>query len=150
MKAHIPYLIVGLALIVSTAGLLRTRGQEVLKPGQRREFMRMKLEYSKNVLEGLAQEDFEQIAENARKLNLLSMAAEWNADPIPHVEEYVPQTTEFQRITDDLRKKARARNLDGATLAFTRLTMSCVDCHKYVRGATRPKPRPLDSGPPKP
>ena len=150
MKARIPQLIVGLGLVVAAAGILRTQGQEVLKPGQRREFMRMKLEYSKNVLEGLAQEDFDQIADNARRLKLLSMAAEWNADPTPHVEEYTPQTTEFQRIVDDLRKKARDRNLDGCTLAFNRLTMSCVECHKYVRGVSRPKPRPLGSEPPKP
>jgi hypothetical protein len=42
-------------------------------------------------------------------------------------------TNEFQRLCDELAEKSRAKNIDGATLAYLRLTMNCVNCHKYVR-----------------
>ena len=32
-----------------------------------------------------------------------------------------------------MQAKAKAKNLDGATLAYVRLTMNCIECHKYVR-----------------
>ena len=56
---------------------------------------------------------------------------------IPNAEEYLHFTMDFQRIADDLIKSAGAKNLDGATLAYTRLTINCVDCHKYVRLVTK-------------
>ncbi len=30
-------------------------------------------------------------------------------------------------------RKAKDKNLDGVTLAYMDLTMSCVRCHQYVR-----------------
>jgi hypothetical protein len=137
MKISIARLLASLALTAAAAGVLTTRGQGVLKPDKRSEFMRQKLEFSKNVLEGLAREDYPLIAQNAKKLKALSIAAEWEVPTIPHVEEYLPYTADFQRICDDLSRKAKERSLDGATLAFNRMTMNCVDCHRYVRGIPR-------------
>ena len=119
-------------LSVSAASFLALNafGQDEPKPGKRAEFMRLKLDFSKKILEGLVQEDYELIADSAAKLKRLSTAAEWEVPTIPNVEEYLPFTTDFQRIADDVRKAARARNLDAATLAYTRMTINCVDCHK--------------------
>ena len=97
----------------------------------------MKLDYSKKILEGLVTEDFDSIVDGAGKLKRLSMAAEWEVPTIPNVQEYLPFTTDFQRIADDMQKYARAKNLDGATLAYTRMTINCVECHKYVRDVTK-------------
>jgi hypothetical protein len=44
---------------------------------------------------------------------------------------------EAQGGRDDLTRDARNRNIDGATLDYFRLTMCCVNCHKYVRSLTR-------------
>jgi hypothetical protein len=137
MKSLAPRLLACLGLAVAAAFLPISHGQDAPRPNKRSEFMRLKLEFSKNVLEGLAREDYPLIARNARDLKALSLAAEWEAPEIPHVEEYLPHTTDFQRSADDLMKKARERNLDGATLAFTRMTMNCVDCHKYVRSVSK-------------
>lgn len=123
----------GLAGLALTASLLAARGQEPKRPPSRAEFMHLKLEYSKKVLEGLTLEKFETIVKNARALKTLSEAAEWEVPTIPNAGEYVVFTTEFQRLTDELAKKAREQNIDGATLAYLRLTMNCVNCHKYVR-----------------
>lgn len=128
LRSLAPLALIAITTIVAT-GL---RGQEP-KPNDRAEFMRLKLDYSKKVLGGLVNEDFDAIVDGARKLNRLSMAAEWEVPTIPDADEYVHFTADFQRIAQDLIKNANAKNLDGATLAYTRLTINCVDCHKYVR-----------------
>lgn len=137
MKTSATHLLVALALIAASVAALGSRGQEIPQENKRAEFMRQKLDYSKKVLEGLATEDFAAITEGARKLRRLSRAAEWDVPTIPNAEEYLHFTTDFQRIADDLIENARTKNLDGATLAYTRLTINCVDCHKYVRLVTK-------------
>jgi len=103
----------------------------------RSEFMRRKLEFSKNVLEGLALEQYPMIEKNAKALKILSQVAEWEVPMIPNATDYVALTSEFQRNTDELVKAAKQGNIDGATLAYVKLTMNCVQCHKYVRFASQ-------------
>src|SRR5262249_15412546 len=122
----------GLAALALAATFLAARGQQT-RTRTRGEFMRLKLEYSKQVLEGLTLENYETIIKNARALKTLSEAAEWEVPTIPNAGEYIVFTSEFQRLTDELVKKAREKNMDGATLAYLRLTMNCVNCHKYAR-----------------
>src|SRR5690348_16450923 len=129
-------LVLGLAGFALAATFLAARAQEQ-KTRTRAEFMRMKLEYSKLVLEGLTLENYETIIKNARALKKLSEAAEWEVPTIPNADEYLVFTGEFQRLADEMAKKAREKNMDGATLAYLRLTMNCVNCHKYVRQATQ-------------
>jgi hypothetical protein len=105
------------------------------EPPTRREFMRQKLEYSKLLLEGLSVENYELLSKNAKALRRLSTAAQWEVPTIPNASEYITFTGEFQRLCDELEKNAAEKNLDGATLSYLRLTMSCVNCHKYVRFA---------------
>lgn len=114
-----------------------TASAQVRQNRSRSEFMRKKLDYTQGILEGLSLENYNLISENARKLKVLSQAAEWEVTYIPNVEMYVPLTSEFQRLCDDLGQKARDRNIDGATLSYVALTMNCVNCHKYVRGAAK-------------
>src|SRR4051812_44388439 len=137
MKTSPSCLLVALALIFAAMAASGSRGQDAPLPNKRAEFMKLKLDYSKRVLEGLVTEDFAAITDGARKLNRLSRAAEWEVPTIPMVEEYVHFTSDFQRIADDLIKNAKEKNLDGATLAYTRLTMNCVSCHKYVRSVAK-------------
>ena len=99
--------------------------------------MRQKLEFSKNVLEGLSLEQYSMIEKNAKSLKCLSQAAEWEVPTIPNATDYVALTSEFQRNADDLIRHARESNIDGATLAYVKLTMNCVQCHKYVRFASQ-------------
>jgi hypothetical protein len=69
----------GAALAMSGAAQdqKRTRG----------EFMRQKLEFSKNVLEGLSLEQYAMIEKNARSLKVLSQAAEWEVPTIPNATD---------------------------------------------------------------
>jgi hypothetical protein len=92
--------------------------------------MRRKLELAKNALEGLAVEDFALIAKNARGMRELSEDARWRVSPNIN---YLRLSAEFEDLTNELATKAKAQNLDGVTLAYVKLTMNCVKCHKLVR-----------------
>ena len=124
---------VGLALAAAALAAQET----TKRPPTRAEFMRLKLEYSKKVLEGLTMENYDSISTSAKALKRLSEAAEWETPSIPNATEYLVFTTEFQRVADDMLKKAKDKNIDGATLAYVRMTMNCVNCHKYVRETTK-------------
>ncbi|MCR9118689.1 MAG: hypothetical protein NXI22_17265 [bacterium] len=94
-------------------------------------FMRVKLAHSQKVLEGLATEDYDQIAKHAQDMSLISQAAQWQVIQTP---EYARRSAEFRREVDALMTAAKKKNLDGATLAYLKVTMNCIECHKYVRG----------------
>ena len=61
----------------------------------------------------------------------MSKEADWRVFENP---DYEQQSVLFRRQVDSMVKAAKDKNLDAATLAYVRLTMSCVDCHKLVRG----------------
>jgi len=94
------------------------------------DFMRAKLGHSQHVLEGLSLEDYDLIARGAQELALASQASSWQ---VLQTEEYARQSGEFRRSCDSLRNAAKAKNLDGAALAWMEVTMKCIQCHKYVR-----------------
>jgi hypothetical protein len=94
------------------------------------DFMRAKLGHSQRVLEGLSLEDYDLIARGAQELALASQASSWQ---VLQTEEYARQSAEFRRSCDSLRNAAKAKNLDGAALAWMEVTMKCIQCHKYVR-----------------
>ena len=66
------------------------------------------------------------IEKAGKALKKLSEGAEWEVATIPNATDYVMLTTDFQRHADELVKQAKAKNIDGATLAYLKLTMSCV------------------------
>lgn len=96
-----------------------------------KEFMRDKLELSQRILEGLATEDYDLIVAKATKLSAMTKEADWRVFQNP---DYEQQSVTFRRHVDSLARAAKDKNLDAATLAYVRVTMSCVDCHKLVRG----------------
>jgi len=96
-----------------------------------KEFMRDKLELSQGVLEGLSTENYDLIISKGTRLSAMSKEADWRVFENP---DYDQQSVIFRRQVDSMVKAAKDKNLDAATLAYVRLTMSCVDCHKLVRG----------------
>ena len=56
------------------------------------------------------------------------------------------QTNNFRRALETLTQKAKAKNLDGATLAYVDMTVTCVRCHQYCRDVrdTRLLPNQLE------
>lgn len=100
------------------------------KPAKQSEFMRKKLEHSQKVLEGIAIGDFDKISRHAGELLDLSKLAEWRVLTTPRYELH---SNDFRRSAQTLIDEAKAKNLDGAALAYVDLTLNCVKCHKHVR-----------------
>ncbi len=124
--------VAGVAAVAAGFGMTLTGTAEPVaqRPDQVAAFMRVKLTHSQDVLEGLAIEDFDLIDKGAQQLSLTSEDASWQ---VLQTEDYARQSAEFRRSCDRLRKAAKAKNLDGAALAWMEVTMKCVQCHKYVR-----------------
>lgn len=93
-------------------------------------FMRAKLTDSQKVLEGITTENFKLIEEGADHMAIMSRAQQWSVIPGP---EYLQHSVEFRRCCEDLKKRAEKRNLDACALSHLQLTMSCINCHKFVR-----------------
>jgi hypothetical protein len=125
-----------LAIAIGTFPSQSVRGQE--KPDKEPQkaqsepslWMQKKLEYSRNILAGLATEDFDQIAQNAESMQTMSRFESFIRGKMPG---YRTQLQVFQSANEQLIKQAQKDNVEGAALAFTQLTISCVNCHKQLR-----------------
>lgn len=127
--------IVGLSLVVLAPLAIADEPAKVDEPSV---WMRKKLDYSQAILEGLAMADFDKIAKNARAMHGLSKVESFVRGRTPG---YRTQLQIFLAANEDLIERADEDNLDGAALAFTQMTISCVNCHKQIRkgGAESPK-----------
>lgn len=92
--------------------------------------MRMKLNRSKAILEGLTLEDFDKIGQNARSLRLLSTESGWN---VIQTKEYASQSRDFQRAADMIAEAADDRDIHRAAMGYVALTVRCIECHSYMR-----------------
>lgn len=92
--------------------------------------MRMKLEKSKAILEGLTLEDYDKVASNARSLRLLSTESGWN---VIQTREYADQSRDFQRAADLVVEAAEEKDIHRATMGYVAMTVRCVECHSYMR-----------------
>lgn len=131
MKRLFPLMMVGL-IVIAIGGPAKSdplqesdRDDSNLRP-----LMQMKLEKSKQIIEGLTLEDFEKIGRNARSLKLLSTESGWN---VIQTEEYATQSRDFQRTCDLIAEAAAEKDISRATLGYVAMTVRCVECHAYMR-----------------
>jgi hypothetical protein len=97
--------------------------------------MRVKLQRAQVLLQALTMEDFKTLQENAESLVRISKATEFLR--AYKTEEYEFQARVFQKAAEALAAKAKEKNIDGATLAYMDMTLSCVACHNHFRGRKR-------------
>jgi cytochrome c556 len=116
---------VGLGILANTA-----QSKPKFDKQAHRQFMRNKLDASQKILEGLCIEDFNLIEQGADALLKIGNAEEWRIsnDPI-----YRQKSSEFLRVADRLKKRATEKKLDGVALTWVETTMSCIECHRWVR-----------------
>jgi hypothetical protein len=98
--------------------------------GDVREFMRGKIEGSRQIVEGIGIEDFALITTGAEQMIEMSKGALWQHVQSP---EYVHDTSDFVSSAEYLIARAKHEDIDGAALAYAQLTLACVRCHKHVR-----------------
>ncbi|RUL88112.1 hypothetical protein [Tautonia sociabilis] len=116
----------------AVAGTVRGRMQDEPQVQDRTlpMFMQAKLDYSKDVLEGLTTADFTKVVQGAQALRKLAEDELWRVNPNIN---YVRYTEEFVRLTDALEAEGQAQDIDGAALNYVNLTINCINCHKFVR-----------------
>jgi len=95
-------------------------------------WMKKKLEYSQNTLAAIATADFDKIIENAQAMRSLSKVEGFIRGQNPG---YRTQLHIFDEANAEIIQQAKKENVEGAALAFTQLTISCVNCHKTLRTA---------------
>ena len=93
-------------------------------------WMEKKLEYSQDILRALASGELDDVAEKAEQMRLLAKVEGWIRNRKPG---YRAQFQAFEFANAEILRNARAGNLDGATIGFQQLTISCVSCHKILR-----------------
>lgn len=107
------------------------RAQDAVEKNQPTSFwMQKKLEYSKNILAGIATADFDKLIQNAESMRRLSTIEGFIRGRTPG---YRTQLQIFEESADEIIRQAKMDNVDGAALAFTQLTINCVNCHKQLR-----------------
>jgi hypothetical protein len=140
MRAALTTLLSASVLVLALGGVLAAQ-QPKAQPGagddaeQRRKVlataMAKKLQYAHQLMTSLAVEDFARMAIDAGELKRIGETTLMKVSPD---QEYVKYATEFSTVVEELGRRAKAHDLNGATLSYLRLTMNCVECHKYVRG----------------
>ena len=94
-------------------------------------FMQQKLDASNLVLEGLLTEDYKKIEKGGRKFREMGAAEKWR---VSNDMMYRHHSEDFQRNVDKLIESAsKAESLDRIALAWFDTTLSCIDCHRWVR-----------------
>lgn len=92
--------------------------------------MRRKLGSSNKILEGLAVEDYKLIQAGAAELSKLSKTEAWR---VSNDVMYRQHSREFQIKALQLGRMAKESKLEGAALSYVQVTLSCIECHKWVR-----------------
>ena len=93
-------------------------------------FMRLKLQASNHILEGLVTDDMKKVTTGALMLQEMSVAEKWR---VSNDMLYRQHSREFRDSVNVLQEKADKNSLDGVTLAWMDVTHNCIQCHQWVR-----------------
>jgi cytochrome c556 len=131
MKSYLIVLTAG-ALLVGAIAVCPSSGQQQKPTEQEKSsvWMKQKLVFSQNILAGLTESDFDKVRTNAAAMSFLGYLEKWARADQP---DYKKQVAFFDFASQELIRQAKEKNLDGATLAYNQLTVSCIQCHKIVR-----------------
>ena len=92
--------------------------------------MRQKLAHSQNILEAILTSDFALLDRESAALAQVTKLPAWAVFYSP---EYTRQSGAFLRAIDDLRDAAKGMDLDGAASNYMSLTLTCFQCHRYMK-----------------
>jgi cytochrome c556 len=138
MRKATSILLFAVALAIGSRGALvaqpqqgETRGNAAVHSQDKASlWMKHKLAASQRILEGMTRADYEMIEKSAEGMQIASYLEAWIRADLP---DYKAQFQAFDYANRAIVSAARHKNLDGVTIAYTQLTISCVQCHKIVR-----------------
>ena len=119
------------AALVLPLLVIPSSSQEKKKKREPDPLMTQKLKESQALLEGLALNDPAKVQASAEELLRISKAAQFRR--ALSTARYEFHANAFQRAAETAIEKAKAKNIDGATLAYLDLTLTCVRCHQHTR-----------------
>lgn len=119
-------------------GIAEDKPKPTPTPDKAGEWMKKKLELSQAILDGLTHGDFAAVEGDAQRLNLVGYLEKLLTVDKPQYKEYMRQLSYFEMANRELLRQARAKNVEGAVLAYNQLNTSCVQCHKVVRDSKKP------------
>ena len=93
--------------------------------------MREKLVHGQQILRAIMVSDYALLDRESAALVQLTRAEGWQVLNSP---EYIRHSDTFRRSAEDLAEMGKARDLDGAAVAYTSLVMRCFQCHRYLKG----------------
>jgi hypothetical protein len=125
--------VIGLALLAVCPACADDKKPD--RKGKREEasvWMKKKQEYAGKILTGLTKGDFEMIKTNAEAMQVVGYFEEWDrAERL----DYRRQLRYFNDTNKELIRQAEKKNINGATLVYTQMVLSCVQCHNIIRDA---------------
>ncbi len=93
-------------------------------------WMDVKLEKAQEIFGALTEADYETIIDCTKQLRTLS---EFEAFVRKGTPGYLTQLRSFQFAVTEIEKQAQKENIEGVTLGFQQMTLSCVHCHNVLR-----------------
>ena len=94
--------------------------------------MRQKLEQSQGMLAAVVTSNWADLERRSEALIRITNDPAW---VVLNAPEYAKQSQAFLHATQELVDAAKRRDLEAAPLAYVSLTLSCVQCHRYVARA---------------
>jgi cytochrome c556 len=130
---------VAAGLIVLSVGPGLAQPMKPMNEPSEKDLMEKKREHAHAVLDALTAGDHAALKREAAALVRLAerpifLTDQKAAEPKYKTEEYKFQVEKFKHAADDLLAAAEAKNMDGAALAYSDLTRTCVKCHSHFRG----------------
>ena len=99
---------------------------------QLKRLMQQKLEHSQAILAAVVTSNWSELERHSLAMERLTNEPAWAVLRTP---EYGRFSQEFVRAVQDLIDAATRRDLEAAPLGYVSLTLSCVQCHRYVARA---------------
>ena len=99
------------------------------QPVRLKSVMQLKLQHAQRILGDVVTSDWTSLEADTAALQQATRDPAWSVLTTP---EYIRHTTTFTRASEDLRDAAVHHDLEAAPLAYVSLTLSCVQCHRYV------------------
>jgi hypothetical protein len=91
--------------------------------------MRKKLAVSQQILEAVVTSRWANLEARSRELEDLTNDPAWTVLKQP---EYAQHSNNFRDAVRGLRRAAAQRDLDATPKAYVAVTLSCVECHRYL------------------
>lgn len=94
--------------------------------------MREKMTHSQRILEAIMISDYGLLDRESAALLHATEAPGWWVLKSP---EYAAKSSAFVRETQDLVESAQQRDLDAAAMHYVSLTLTCYQCHRYLKNS---------------